>query len=143
MIKFFKHLSLLLFVLFFSIALHGQRGKTGDKTFADRYPPEVISSITNTSLRVINTVDHDIIVTIRDQKKNYLNHVYIRNNEEYLFSGLPISRIYLQYKSKEFYFEDKHNTVINFGERHTFSFFFDASMEGNFMNITEEEFFKP
>jgi hypothetical protein len=139
----FKPLSLFVFALVFSLALHGQRGQTGDKTFADRYTNDVISPITNTYLLVINTVDHDIIVTIRDQNKNYLNHVYIRNNEEYLFTGLPISRIYLQYKSKEFYFEDKQNTVINFGERHTFSFFFDASMEGNFMEISEEEFFKP
>ena len=62
---------------------------------------------------------------------------------EYVFTNLPISRIYVQYKSKEFFFEDKTFTVINFGERHTFSFFFDASKAGNFFRITEEEFFKP
>ena len=88
-------------------------------------------------------MDHDIIVSVRDQYRKYLNHVYIRNNEEYLFTGLPISRIYLQYKSKEFYFEDLQNTVINFGERHTFTFFYDASMEGNFTLINEDDFFKP
>ena len=85
----------------------------------------------------------DIIVCIRDQNKKYLNHVYIRNKDEYVFTDLPISRIYVQYKSKEFFFEDKTFTVINFGERHTFSFFFDASKAGNFFRITEEEFFKP
>jgi hypothetical protein len=123
--------------------VEAQRGKTGDKTFADRFRPDVIVPISNTFLLVKNTVDHDIIVCVRDQYKKYLNHVYIRNNEEYLFTGLPISRIYLQYKSKEFYFEDLQKTVINFGERHTFTFFFDASMEGNFMVIEEEDFFKP
>ncbi len=56
--------------------------------------------------------------------------MYIRNKDEYLFTGMPISRVYLQYKSKEFYFEDTQKTVINFGERHTFTFFYDASMEG-------------
>ena len=141
--KNFIKISVLFTLLFLSFGLAAQRGKTGDKTFADRFPPDVESSITNTYLLVKNTVDHDIIVCIRDQNKNYLNHVYIRNNDEYLFTGLPISRIYLQYKSKQFYFEDQQNTVINFGERHTFSFFYDASMEGNFIIITEEEFFKP
>ncbi|PDH43831.1 MAG: hypothetical protein CND43_03500 [Flavobacteriales bacterium MED-G15] len=125
-----------------SIGLFGQRGQTGDKTFADKYPPDVISP-TNTYLEVENTVDHDIIVCIRDQNKKYLNHVYIRNNDKYIFTGLPISRIFVQYKSKEFFFEDKSFTVINFGERHNFSFFFDASKEGNFIIISEKEFFKP
>jgi hypothetical protein len=141
--KKFKPFFSIPFFLLFSVAVLAQRGKTGDKTFADRYPDDVIDPITNTYLMVKNTVDHDIIVTIRDQYKNYLNHVYIRNNDEYVFTGLPISRIYLQYKSKEFYFEDTKNTVINFGEKHTFTFFFDASMEGTFLVITEEEFFRP
>ena len=140
--RYFKLLAVVFLMLCFLI-VNAQRGNTGDKTFADRFPEDVVSPAANTFLLVKNTVDHDIIVCVRDQYKKYLNHVYIRNNDEYLFTGLPISRVYLQYKSKEFYFEDKHNTVINFGERHTFSFFFDASMEGNFMNITEDEFFKP
>ncbi len=132
-------------ILFFllSISLVAQRGQTGDKTFADRYPPDVNNQNTNTYLKVENTVDHDIIVCVRDQYKKYLNHVYIRNKDEYVFTDLPISRIYIQYKSREFFFEDKTFTVINFGERHTFSFFFDASKAGNFFRITEEEFFKP
>jgi hypothetical protein len=141
-VPFFKYIFLAT-ILFTPLSMEAQRGKTGDKTFADRFPPDVIVPISNTFLLVKNTVDHDIIVCVRDQYKKYLNHVYIRNNEEYLFTGLPISRIYLQYKSKEFYFEDLQKTVINFGERHTFTFFFDASMEGNFMVIEEEDFFKP
>tara|TARA_B000000557_G_scaffold254132_1_gene243935 strand:+ start:567 stop:995 length:429 start_codon:yes stop_codon:yes gene_type:complete len=132
------------FLLFlFSFSLIAQRGETGDKTFANRFPPDVVVQNTNTYLKVENTVDHDIIVCIRDQNKKYLNHIYIRNNDDYIFNDLPISRIYVQYKSKEFFFEDKNYTVINFGERHTFSFFYDASKAGNFFEITEEEFFKP
>jgi len=137
-------------VLIFYILLHlstlnifAQRGNTGDKTFADRFPPDIVNPFVSTYLKVINTVDHDIIVCVRDQNKNYLNHIYIRNNDSYVFTGLPISRIYVQYKSKEFFFEDKNFTVINFGERHEFSFFYDASKAGNFFVITEEEFFKP
>lgn len=142
-VKFFLKNNFFLLFLFFSIAIHAQRGRTGDKTFANRFPSDVVNPVSNTFLLVENTVDHDIIVCVRDQYKNYLNHVYIRNNEEYLFTGLPISRIYLQYKSKEFYYEDLQNTVINFGEKHTFTFFYDASMEGNFMLINEDDFFKP
>ena len=140
-----KRLISRLFLLIFIIPLtiYSQRGNTGDKTFADRFPTDVTSNISNTYLLVKNTVDHDIIVCVRDQYRNYLNHIYIRNNDEYLFTGLPISRIYLQYKSKEFYFEDLQKTVINFGERHVFTFFYDASMEGNFSVISEEDFFKP
>lgn len=133
----------LAFLLSLPLSIEAQRGKTGDKTFSDRFPPDVVFPTSNTFLLVKNTVDHDIIVCVRDQYKKYLNHVYIRNNEEYLFTKLPISRIFLQYKSKTFYFEDLQKTVINFGERHKFTFFFDASMEGNFMVIEEEDFFKP
>ena len=141
--KFNLKLYFLVLFFFFSFSSIAQRGETGDKTFADRYPPDVNNQITSTDLKVENNVDHDIIVCIRDQNKKYLNHIYIRNKDEYVFTDLPISRIYVQYKSKEFFFEDKTFTVINFGERHTFSFFFDASKAGNFFRITEEEFFKP
>ncbi len=140
---YFKHLSVVVFTFTISLSTHAQRGKTGDKTFADRFSEDVVNPVSNTFLLVENTVDHDIIVCVRDQHKKYLNHVYIRNKGEYLFTGLPISRLYLQYKSKEFYFEDAQNTVINFGERHTFTFFYDASMEGNFTVISEDDFFKP
>tara|TARA_B100001175_G_C19511412_1_gene644160 strand:+ start:615 stop:1043 length:429 start_codon:yes stop_codon:yes gene_type:complete len=141
--KFCFKYTLLSFLLVLPLANQAQRGKTGDKTFEDRFPSDVIAPSSKTFLLVKNTVDHDIIVCVRDQYKKYLNHIYIRNNDEYLFTGLPISRIYLQYKSKEFYFEDLQNTVINYGERHIFTFFFDASMEGNFVVIKEEDFFKP
>ena len=119
-----------------------QRGKTGDKTFEDRFPEDALT-FSSASLKMVNEVDHDIIVLVRDQEKKYLRHVYIRNNDEYTFSDLPITRLYVQFKSKEFYFEDKELTVVNFGERHTFNFFFDPTQIQNYIMITEEEFFKP
>ena len=119
-----------------------QRGKTGDKTFADRFPEDVLT-FSSASLKMANEVDHDIIVLVRDQEKKYLRHVYIRNNDVYTFLDLPITRLYVQFKSKEFYFEDKELTVVNFGERHTFNFFFDPTQIQNYIMITEEEFFKP
>lgn len=120
-----------------------QRGETGDKTFENRFPKDVSNSVSNASLELVNEVDHDIIVVIRDQRKKYVRHIYIRNLEKYTFDKLPITRIYVQFKSKEFFFEDLERTTINFGDKHKFNFFFDPSQKGNYFRITEEEFFKP
>ena len=133
-----------LLVLFLSSTLlFSQRGRTGDKTFENRFPEDVSNPISNATLELVNEVDHDIIVVIRDQRKKYVRHVYIRNREKFIFDKLPISRIYVQFKSKEFFFEDFERTTINFGDKHKFNFFFDPSQEGNYFRITEEEFFKP
>ena len=134
--------SLIISFLIVSSLAFSQRGKTGDKTFADRFPQDA-QTLSSASLKMVNEVDHDIIVLVRDQEKKYLRHVYIRNNDEYTFSDLPITRLYVQFKSKEFYYEDKELTVINFGEKHTFNFFFDPSKIQNYIMISEEEFFKP
>ena len=85
MTKFNLKFSCLVLFFLFSFSSIAQRGQTGDKTFADRYPPDVNNQTTSTYLKVENTVDHDIIVCIRDQNKKYLNHVYIRNKYEYVF----------------------------------------------------------
>lgn len=133
-----------LVVLFLSSTLlFSQRGRTGDKTFENRFPEDVSNPISNATLELVNEVDHDIIVVIRDQRKKYVRHVYIRNREKFIFDKLPISRIYVQFKSKEFFFEDFERTTINFGDKHKFNFFFDPSQEENYFRITEEEFFKP
>ena len=134
--------SLIIFFIMITFLVFSQRGKTGDKTFVDRFPKDELT-FSNASLKMVNEVDHDIIVLVRDQEKKYLRHVYIRNNDEYTFSDLPITRLYVQFKSKEFYFEDKRLTVINFGEKHIFNFFFDPTKIQNYIMISEEEFFKP
>ena len=135
--------TLIFIFLLASTPVFSQRGNTGDKTFAHRLPEDVFNSVSNASLKMINEVDHDIIVLVRDQNKKYLRHVYIRNKEKFTFKDLPITRLYVQFKSKDFYFEDKERTVINFGEKHTFNFFFDPTQLQNYIQITEEEFFKP
>ena len=134
-----------LFTLFFLglTILNAQRGKTGDKTFSYRFPEDKFNEISNASLEIINEVDHDIIVVIRDQRKKYIRHVYIRNKEKFKFEELPITRLYVQFKSKEFYFEDFERTAINYGDQHIFNFYFDPREKGNYFQITEEEFFKP
>ena len=138
-----KKTSLIFAILLITSSVFAQRGKTGDKTFSHRFPPEVFNTVSNASLVLVNEVDHDIIVLIRDQEKKYLRHVYIRNNVTYIFKDLPITRLYVQFKSKDFFYEDLDRTAINFGEKHTFNFFFDASQIGNYFQISEEEFFKP
>ena len=137
-----KNTLIFCFFLISSLAF-SQRGETGDKTFASKFPPDVYKEVSNASLKMINEVDHDIIVLVRDQKKKYLRHVYIRNMDEFTFKDLPITRLYVQFKSKDFYYEDKDRTVINFGEKHTFNFFFDPTQLQNYIQISEEEFFKP
>ena len=138
-----KKTTLIFAILLITGSVFAQRGKTGDKTFSHRFPPEVFNTVSNASLVLVNEVDHDIIVLIRDQEKKYLRHVYIRNNDTYIFKDLPITRLYVQFKSKDFFYEDLDRTAINFGEKHTFNFFFDASQIGNYFQISEEEFFKP
>ena len=131
------------FLFFFIITLSfSQRGITGDKTFKNRFPDDVFNLVSNASLELINEVDHDIIVVIRDQRKMYIRHVYIRNKEKYTFEKLPITRLYVQFKSKEFYFEDLERTTVNYGDKHTFNFYFDPRQDENYFQITEEEFFK-
>ena len=131
-------------LLFLSVGLiYSQRGQTGDKTFKNRFPEEKFNDISNSSLELVNEVDHDIIVVIRDQRKKFIRHVYIRNNDQYTFDKLPITRLYVQFKSKEFFFEDLERTTVNYGDRHKFNFFFDPSQDGNYFRITEKEFFKP
>ena len=133
---------LVFYFSFFTLAF-SQRGITGDKTFGSRFPEDKFNEISNASLEIVNEVDHDIIVVIRDQRKKYIRHVYIRNREKYKFEELPITRLYVQFKSKEFYFEDYERTTINFGDQHRFNFYFDPRQKENYFLITEEEFFSP
>ena len=93
-----------LFVVYFSFfsLVFSQRGITGDKTFSSRFPEDKFNEISNASLEIVNEVDHDIIVVIRDQRKKYIRHVYIRNKVKFRFDNLPITRMYVQFKSKEF-----------------------------------------
>ena len=133
----------LLIFLFTASLVFAQRGNTGDKTFSHRSPPDVENKVSGSFLEIANTVEHDIIVVIRDQYKKYIRHVYVRNNESYTFENLPITRIYVQFKSLEFYFEDRKVQAVDYSEKHTFTFFYDASKEGNYFKISEKEFFMP
>ena len=47
-------------LLLFTCMLYSQRGKTGDKTFENRFPEELFNDVSNSSLELINEVDHDL-----------------------------------------------------------------------------------
>ena len=128
--------------LLFPVLVFAQRGQTGDATFAHRFPADVIHKNSNSTLIISNETDHDIIALVRGQYDEYLRHVYIRTKEEHTFVDMPITRVYVQFKAKEFYFEDFERTVINFGEKHTFQFFYDPKQNINYKKITEEQFFR-
>ena len=53
--------SLIISFLIVSSLAFSQRGKTGDKTFADRFPQDA-QTLSSASLKMVNEVDHDIIV---------------------------------------------------------------------------------
>lgn len=123
--------------------MFAQRGATGDATFAHRFPDDVKQEGSRSELVITNETDHDIIALVRGQYDEYLRHVYIRTKEQFTFKDMPITRFYVQFKAKEFYFEDLKRTVVNFGERHSFQFFYDPKQKINYKKITEEQFFRP
>ena len=131
-----------LILILLPFTMIAQRGNTGDKVFDYRFPDDVNQIGTEASLLISNETDHDIIALIRGQYDQYLRHVYIRLGEEWIFENLPITRFYVQFKAKEFYFEDLKRTVTNFGEKHIFYFYYDPQKEQDYIKITEEEFFK-
>ena len=128
-------------LIFLSYSLSAQRGTTGQEVFANRFPKDV-EAISNSSLLISNETDHDIIALIRGQYNEYLRHIYIRTGDEWVFEDMPITRFYVQFKAREFYFEDLKRTVVNFEEKHSFYFFYDPQQQEDYKTITEEEFFK-
>ena len=56
-----------LLIGFFSFS---QRPLTGQKIFKKKYPVEQINKLTNASLLVSNTLNEDIILTLRDGGRN-------------------------------------------------------------------------
>ena len=86
---------------FFSLAF-SQRGITGDKTFSSRFPEDKFNDISNASLEIVNEVDHDIIVVIRDQRKKYIRHVYIRNKEKFRFDNYLLRAYMFNLSQKNF-----------------------------------------
>ena len=72
---------ILFFSSFFSVS---QRPLTGEKIFKNKYPNEQFNLLAEASLLVSNSLEDDIIVTLRDGGGHYITHLYLRAFEKYL-----------------------------------------------------------
>ena len=85
---------LVVYFSFFSLAF-SQRGITGDKTFSSRFPEDKFNDISNASLEIVNEVDHDIIVVIRDQRKKNISVTFILEIKKNLDLIIYLLRAYM------------------------------------------------
>ena len=74
-----------------------QRPLTGEKIFKNKYPNEQFNLLAKASLLVSNSLEDDIIVTLRDGGGNYITHLYLRAFEKYLIQNLPVGHFIYQY----------------------------------------------
>lgn len=133
-------------VLFFLVVGHyvsAQRPLTGEKIFSDKFPPEQINTVSFSSLTVSNTIDDDIIVTLRDGGRHYVSHVYIRAKETYTFEDLPVGHFVYQYHNLKMYYESPERIPIHLNNEDFLSFYYSTGAKKIIgFEITKEEFFK-
>ena len=134
---------LILFLLFGSNYVLAQRPTTGEKIFNDRYPAEKINLVSFSSLTVSNTINDDVIVTLRDGGRHYISHVYIRANEHYTFENLPVGHFVYQYHNLKMYYESPKRIPIYLNTEEFLRFYYSAGAKKIIgFEISEEEFFK-
>ena len=125
---------------FFSFS---QRPLTGQKIFKKQYPVEQINKLANASLMVSNTLDEDIILTLRDGGRHYITHVYVRAFQEFEIEDLPVGHFVYQYHNLKRYYESPERIPIGLNERGFLDFFFSGGATKIIgFEITKEEFFK-
>ena len=79
----------LFFLSFFAVS---QRPLTGEKIFKNKYPNEQFNLLAEASLLVSNSLEDDIIVTLRDGGGHYITHLYLTPHP--LFFGLKTKPIF-------------------------------------------------
>ena len=134
-----------LIILIFLIGLvsYSQRPLTGQKIFKKQYPVEQINKLTNASLLVSNTLNEDIILTLRDGGRHYITHVYVRAFQEFEIEHLPVGHFVYQYHNLKRYYESPERIPIGLNERGFLDFFFSGGATKIIgFEITKEEFFK-
>ena len=134
-----------LIILIFLIGLvsYSQRPFTGQKIFKKQYPVEQINKLTNASLLVSNTLNEDIILTLRDGGRHYITHVYVRAFQEFEIEDLPVGHFVYQYHNLKRYYESPERIPIGLNERGFLDFFFSGGATKIIgFEITKEEFFK-
>jgi hypothetical protein len=134
---------LFLFILIVGNYVFAQRPFTGEKIFSDKFPSEQINRVSFSSLTVSNTINDDIIVTLRAGERNYISHVYIRAKESFTFKNLPVGHFVYQYHNLKIYYESPHRIPIYLNNEEFLDFFYSAGAKKIIgFEITKEEFFK-
>ena len=134
---------LIIFILLFSFSIYSQRPLTGEKIFKKQYPIEQINKLTNASLLVSNTLNEDIILTLRDGGRHYITHVYVRAFQEFEIEDLPVGHFVYQYHNLKRYYESPERIPIGLNEQGYIDFFFSGGATKIIgFEITKEEFFR-
>ena len=134
---------LIIFIFLFSFFNYSQRPLTGQKIFKKQYPIEQINKLTNASLLVSNTLNEDIIITLRDGGRHYITHVYVRAFQEFEIEDLPVGHFVYQYHNLKRYYESPERIPIGLNEQGYLDFFFSGGATKIIgFEIKKEEFFK-
>ncbi len=135
--------NLLLILLLFSTSLMAQRPKTGEQIFVSRYPEEQINLVSNASMVVSNTLEDDVIVTLRDGGRHYITHVYVRAFDQYTIKNLPVGHFVYQYFNLKTYFESPERIPISLNTEEVLDFYYSTGAKKIIgFEISKEEFFK-
>ena len=133
----------IILIFLFGLISYSQRPLTGQKIFKKQYPVEQINKLTNASLLVSNTLNEDIILTLRDGGRHYITHVYVRAFQEFEIEHLPVGHFVYQYHNLKRYYESPERIPIGLNERGFLDFFFSGGATKIIgFEITKEEFFK-
>jgi hypothetical protein len=123
--------------------IFAQRPLTGEKIFKDKFPSEQINKVSFSTLTVSNTVNDDMIVTLRDGGRHYISHVYVRANESYIFENLPVGHFVYQYHNLKTYFESPERIPVYLNTDEFLEFYYSTGAKKIIgFEITKEEFFQ-
>ena len=114
----------IIFILLICSFCYSQRPLTGEKIFKKQYPVEQINKLTNASLLISNTLNEDIILTLRDGGRHYITHVYVRAFQEFEIEDLPVGHFVYQYHNLKRYYESPERIPIGLNEQGYLNFFF-------------------
>ena len=122
---------LLLVALVFSInATQAQRGYTGDKTYASRFG-SVYTQNSNSDITVTNSTGQDIILVWKTAYGKYINHAYIRTNQKYTFTKLPVGNMKYFFKSSTSFYKDDDYVSVERNYGYTLKLFMSSGYSLN------------
>ena len=141
----------ILFILFLFLSLNSySQYYTGERVFADKFPPE-LSDSNRSSYLLIKNSNLDIIVALKDVNKDkVIQHAYINAEDNYKFTNIPLGKYVCMYMwtdssgKRHYSIDDKY---LDFPEEITNYAYFEITMEksviGNLTqsSIDEEDFF--